>query len=229
LELVDQAQAHKRKVVKIAVSNDYVFTASFDQRVKQWSLSSLTLVSSFSFTWIPASLTVENSTMLVGGSSVVSTVRLQYYDLQELRKKTGSVGESSIKKKNASDQSISGGGSNVIIVTFTVISVLIVTISSYMLYAYGKKKATDSTPKVDSTSITDLETLVTSILKIAVPGYKEITASEFRTINIIAKGGGGEVYMGEILSKKGKVEGKQVVVKKISGKDAVHFYFRKFQ
>jgi hypothetical protein len=81
IELIDQGQAHKRKVITIKTTKDYVFTAAADSKVKQWSIAGSRMVWSTNLDWIPTTLTIANGTLFVGGPSLFESFKLDFIDL----------------------------------------------------------------------------------------------------------------------------------------------------
>jgi hypothetical protein len=219
-ELVDQVQAHKRQVLLISNYKQFIFTAAADQKVKQWSVKGFQLVSSISLEWIPNSVTVDNWTVLVGGPSRVFTFKLDDQDQVD----DDSTQPLSAKEQNnliSKVESDSSSSPVLPIILSLVAAVAIVTAIAFLMHNFRfKTKAKHFSSQTDTSSQAsglETQTLVTQILKIALPGYKELFSRDFRLLKKIAEGGGGKVYVGEVLTAKWQTHGKQVVVKQIAG------------
>jgi hypothetical protein len=234
-ELIDQAQAHKRKIVGITRSKDFIYTCSLDQKAKQWSIKGFQLVASFSLEWIPTGIWIENGTLFVGGASALASFRLENFDLDivgsssaytSLKKVQGGI---SINSQSSVDSIIIA---SIIIGCCTVLLCLSVFIyrSLHANQFKSVEASTSNSGPVTESSVTNAtNTLVTSILKISFPGYKELTSIDFRTSQLLAEGGGGVVFVGDALSKKCSVFGKQVILKQIAGELMSYVNFRKLE
>jgi hypothetical protein len=222
-ELIDQAQAHKRKVSIISVTKDFIITVGLDQKVKQWSAKDLRLVWSLTLDWIPTALTVDNDTLLLGGPSLVYSSNLEFFDsFSSTIFTTGTSSWGSLKQQeSSSNMSIS-----VTIIASIVSAVFAVLVFVVVINILVKTKTSiDKEPSSQTNSITATSTLVTQILKIALPGYKEFPSSAFRTTTKLAQGGGGSVYLGEALSPKCGTFGPVIIVKQVAGKFSFHSTF----
>jgi hypothetical protein len=222
-ELIDQTQAHKRKVVKIVPSKHYLYSCSLDQKVKQWSLSSFQMVSSFSLDWIPTTLKVDNQTLFVSGYSGLDIITLNYFDQSGKQ-----VTPSKPTSKEFTTDSSSQSSSNIIIIgvgiALAVLFMLLIVVAISRLRKIGSK--TDHIDKIysNSTNLASLiqtETFVTTLIKLSFPAYKELSSTEFRTLKKLAEGGGGEIYIGEALSTKALVYGRELIVKKLSNQSGL--------
>jgi hypothetical protein len=217
-EFIDQVQAHKRKITIIKATNSYVFTAAADQKIKQWSLSGAKLVWSVSLGWIPTTLTVQNKTIYVGGPSVVSQFPLIFVD-QEIT--TARIELSTDRLYNNIFYQLQNDGLNVAIVSTVIIGLLVLVVGACLIlykFYYSKAKIYQKSEQSTTSTATETQTLVTDILKISLPGYKELSSFDFRLVTKLAQGGGGEVYIGEALSPKCGIFGKQIIVKQFFGK-----------
>jgi hypothetical protein len=217
-ELIDQVQAHKRKVVSIKVSKDYLYTVSSDQKVKQWSLSSFNLVFSTSLEWIPSTMAVANDTLFVGGSSKMISISLLFRDKIN---PSPSLDKSVVHKEVESRGSGSISSVSVVVgvATFLFFFVILLILLARRNGLF-KKKLNNVSSQTSTSVVTtgfDTQTLVTNILKISLPGYKEINSMAFRFLRMLAKGGGGEVYLGEALTKQCMLYGNQIIIKRITG------------
>ena len=67
--------------------------------------------------------------------------------------------------------------------------------------------ATTATTTTTSTYQTDMVTLFNNRVPLAIPGYLEIKPSEFRFISLLASGGGGSIYLVELLADSIRVAG----------------------
>jgi hypothetical protein len=216
VELIDKAQAHKRKVIVIITSKDYIFTAAADQKVKQWTMSEFQIVWSEAIDWIPTTLALGNGSIFVGGPSRISSFGLQYLELPESSQNSL---KATIKSPTAPKEVISYTSTTP--VEWIVISVLsAVAIAGILVYRNARLVKKPETGHTDSTTqhvSVETQTLVTQILKIALPGYKELHALDFLVLRSLTRGGGGEIFLGESLSKRSTIHGKQVIVKKFPG------------
>jgi hypothetical protein len=213
-ELIDQAQAHKRKVGLIKFSKQYLYSGAYDQKIKQWSLNGFRMVASFNIPWIPTSIDVYNETMLIGGSQIVSSIALSVFDtVSENFKSINTVSN----KKTATGEQYSVSSINTVVIITATLGVIFIfgLLFLFIRRRFSKVKAENQSSDLTQASLT--ETLVTTILKISLPGYKELQAVEFRTVTKLAEGGGGVVYLGEGLSKRSRILGNQIVIKILSG------------
>jgi hypothetical protein len=99
--------------------------------------------------------------------------------------------------------------------------VLLISIVALMKFYNQKRQSASQAKKLetpDSNSNTATQTLVTQILKISLPGYKEVEPIAFRLLRKLAEGGGGSVHVGEALSAKCATFGKVIIIKQIAGK-----------
>jgi preprotein translocase subunit SecG len=151
-ELVDQAQAHKRKIASIKTTIDYIFTVGADQKIKQWSIHTLKLIWSSNWEWIPTHVGIFNDTLVVGGPSVVSTVKLQYLDFSNDENNLKTISTSTPRISNTQNSGKSEESS-----TFMSI-VIIVIVAAFafciLLYNYLSRRRTDSKETVSGTSST---------------------------------------------------------------------------
>jgi hypothetical protein len=217
-ELIDQAQAHKRKIIVIKSSNDYIYTAGADQKVKQWSAEGLKMIWSTTLNWIPASLTIDNGTLRIGGPSRLISVLLAYQDRLDPDEGHTSSKPSNPKKISQREE---GTSQNIFVFFAGALAIVMVLVFVLIVYRYKSVKRINLPvdPKLNTESASvETQTLVTQILKIALPGYKELTEMDFRILRKLAKGGGGEVFLGEALSKKSMVFGHHIIVKQFGGK-----------
>jgi cytochrome bd-type quinol oxidase subunit 1 len=101
----------------------------------------------------------------------------------------------------------------VAIVVAVVMLLLIVLLAIY--FCHYKRRPTiikELSEKPDSGSTSNVtQTLVTQILKIALPGYKELEPIAFRLLKKLAEGGGGSVYLAEAISPKLALTGKSII------------------
>jgi hypothetical protein len=217
-ELIDQAQAHKRKINIIKATKDYIFTSGADQKVKQWSLKDFRMVWSLTLEWIPTSLTVLNDTVFIGGPSCVFSYKLDRFDIDVVEKNKIGPKTLPLNQMFQADNSFSP---IFIVISAVGVAVLIIIVLLSRLYYHKRNLASKfEAPEIpkDTSSSTDTQTLVTQILRIALPGYKEFDPIAFRIISKLAEGGGGSVYLGEALTTKCAVYGKVIIVKQIAGK-----------
>jgi hypothetical protein len=217
-ELIDQAQAHKRKIKLIRVTKDYVFTAAADQRVKQWSIRDFKIVWSGSLDWIPTSLTISNDSAMIGGPSVVLSLKLDFYDKAVVFSKED---EQMTTPSRSFKEMFQGDSVNPIFIVLSIVAFLIMlSIVVFIKCFYRKSQLLVSQNETSESNVTanTTQTLVTQILKISLPGYKEFAATMFRVIRKLTEGGGGIVHIGEALSFKCSIYGKTIIVKIIAGK-----------
>jgi WD40 repeat protein len=220
-ELVDQAQAHKRKVIALVTSRNYIYSCSSDQKVKQWSLNDFKLIASFTMKWIPTGLWVSNGSVIVGGPSTIFMTKLKYYDTIDKITSFSSLPDGISRRGGGvtSNSDQLGGNSQAIVIVAILIAVLL--LGTILFFIYRRQLRKNQSFKKDEplsdfseSSLIATQTLVTSFLKISIPGYKELTPLDFRIIKKLAQGGGGHVYLAEALSLKCSKFGNIVVVKK---------------
>jgi WD40 repeat protein len=218
-ELIDQQQAHKRRIVAIVFSNDYIFTCSLDQKIKQWTLSSYTLKAVFDIDFLPNSISVENATLYVGGRSVLASFELQFFD-QPLRYSSHQQ-QTGIGIVLLSPAEISGMNTVAIIVSVTVTFVVIVLAISGSIFYFSKKPQSyitrETSDNITLDQTTNLRTLVGTVLNISLPLYKEVNSTDFSCTRVIGMGGVGTVYVGQAIKTSCAVYGQTIVVKKIIG------------
>jgi hypothetical protein len=218
--LIDQVQAHKRRIMLILATKEFIFTAGADQKVKQWSMNDLRMVWSLALEWIPTSLTVLNDTVFIGGPSCVFSYKLEYYDVDKLdigknEKMTSTfIFKQLLQAKTSFD--------SVFVIISSVGAVILLPIVAFSIYYYCKRKLTSKQETREALNLASVsnvtQTLVTQILKISLPGYKECGAIEFRMLKRLAEGGGGSVFIGEAFSSKCAAHGKTIIIKKIGSK-----------
>jgi tRNA A-37 threonylcarbamoyl transferase component Bud32 len=73
----------------------------------------------------------------------------------------------------------------------------------------------EATETASVTAFTE-NTLVGTKMKLSIPGFLEISPTDFRRRQPIAKGGGGTIYVAEVLTKKTKIYGDLVVLKVVA-------------
>jgi hypothetical protein len=220
LELIDQAQAHKRKILMIYVTNYYIFTAGADQKVKQWTAREIKLVWTITWGYIPTSLVVSNDTIYLGGPSRVNAFTLNFFDKSTISHLT-SDRINSARKDFSSQNPHEATIPEITIIVLIFVIVIIVVLVLLLIYKRSSKPVVERQTESSTQSAVGNEithTLVTQILKIALPGYRELTTNDFRVVKRLAKGGGGEVSIGEALSQKSSIFGRQVIVKQFAGK-----------
>jgi hypothetical protein len=105
----------------------------------------------------------------------------------------------------------------------TVAAVLLICFGGYVWRKTHERrnryKADDVATVANITDTKEItQTLLAEILKISLPGYKELGPTAFRTIRMVAKGGGGSIYLGEALTAKCAIHGKSIIVKQFAGK-----------
>jgi hypothetical protein len=227
IELIDQTQAHKRRVIAIFATEEFVFTTGADQKVKQWALEGFILAWSETLDWIPKSLLVSNNTLLLGGPSVATSIKLTVLG----GKKETLFHSETIKlnDKNLIQQALTTGGlsETLMAILAAVLCLAFVVAGCICRFKLNKTKDSKHESVTFSLATSEFQTLVTSVLKISFPGYKEVNNSQYRRIKILTRGGGGSVYLGEALSNTCAVFGKDIIVKVMNGMNRSYLLFRR--
>jgi WD40 repeat protein len=224
-ELIDQQQAHKRRVVSIIFSKDYIFTCSLDQKIKQWTLKTNSIVANFDIDFLPNSIWVHNATLFVGGRSLLASFELTYYDKPSIGSSRTRTEENQTDGKTPIVVEVSSQGfnSNVLLIIAAVGAALLLIVASIFFYnrrkQYSNVRTTteEMTLSIGTDVTVTFQTLIGTVLNISLPLYKECTATDFRCIEVIGQGGVGTVYVGQALSKNCAMYGQTIVVKKIVG------------
>lgn len=215
--------AHSDTINAMMATKSYLYTAGNDRRVKQWSLKSFTRVSSFALTWIPYSVFAHNDVLLVGGIEVLAYFNLVHYE-QDVATPT----MSSKSKTETSAAPVVGGSSVANDIAFPLwqvivaVAVLLLTLSILTLWLRKKFSAKTTSPKETSpaetsiiTSWTSLSTQLQTIVPLSVHAEFKQEPANFVPVKKIAEGGGGKVFICQLMNAPLKAKYGEVVVQKL--------------
>jgi serine/threonine protein kinase len=215
--------AHTDAINAIVATKSYLFTAGNDKRSKQWHLKTFTRVASFALGWIPYSIFAHNDVLLVGGIEVLAYFNLVNYEQD--------IATSAVTSKPKTETSVapvigSNEGANELAFPLWQVTVavtcLLLTLSVLTLWLRKRFSLKTTSPKETSpvetsviTSWTGLSTQLQTIVPLSVHAEFKQEPANFVPVKKIAEGGGGKVFLCQLMSTPLKVKYGEVVVQKL--------------